>query len=105
MIADSESGVSKTRSSPNLRCKCSVTRKTPPLAPISCPSKRTRLSRSNSRDSDELRASIMVICMKINSQVFNDAAQIAHAYLYKIVKFYRYTAGDRHAVPPGDQAN
>src|SRR6266852_9596762 len=42
---------------------CSVTPKTPPLAPMSCPSSTTRLSRSNSSVSAEFSASIIVICM------------------------------------------
>src|SRR6266699_2544696 len=66
MMADSESGVSQTRFSPNFFCRCSVTRKTPPLAPISCPSTTTRSSRSNSSASALFRASIIVICIDLS---------------------------------------
>src|SRR6266851_5876728 len=66
MMADSESGVSKTRFSPNFFCRCSVTRKTPPLTPISCPSSTTRSSSSNSSASALFRASIIVICIDLS---------------------------------------
>src|SRR5437764_751911 len=62
-MADSAKGVSKTRCSPNFCCRRSVTRKTPPFTPISCPSSTTRSSRSNSSASAELRASIIVMCI------------------------------------------
>src|SRR5215469_12813461 len=66
MMADSESGVSKTRFSPNFFCRCSVTRKTPPLTPISCPSTTTRSSCSSSSASALFRASIIVICIDLS---------------------------------------
>src|SRR5579864_4122239 len=70
IMADSERGVSKTRVSPYFCWRWSVTRKTPPLAPISCPSTTTRLSRSNSSASAEFSASIMVICMVVLPSCF-----------------------------------
>src|SRR5215469_5138984 len=70
MMADSESGVSKTRFSPNFFCKCSVTRKTPPLTPISCPNTTTRSSRSNSSASALFSASIIVICIDLSPSPF-----------------------------------
>src|SRR6266487_1224576 len=79
MMAYSERGVSKTRSSPNLRCRCSVTRKTPPLAPMSCPSSTTRLSRSSSSASAEFKASIIVICIKCHSDLYFDIPRAAQA--------------------------
>src|SRR5215813_11366087 len=57
IMADSESGVSKTRVSPNFFCRCSVTRKTPPLTPISC---------SSTSASALFMASIIVICIDLS---------------------------------------
>src|SRR5437667_7554003 len=84
MMADSERGVSKTRSSPNLRCRSSVTRKTPPLAPMSCPSSTTRLSRSSSSASAEFKASIIVICIKCHSDLYFDIPRAAQAPFHSL---------------------
>src|SRR5579863_8299053 len=63
IMADSDNGVSKTRCSPNCCCRCSVTRKTPPLAPMSCPNTTTFVSRSSSWAMPLFKASIIVICI------------------------------------------
>ena len=55
-MADSASGVSKTRFSPNWSIRPSVTRKTPPSRPTSSPITRTRESRSISCFRARLRA-------------------------------------------------
>src|SRR5438094_751903 len=47
MMVDSASGVSNTRSAPNLFCRPSVMRKTPPRVPTSSPNTRTCSSRSH----------------------------------------------------------
>src|SRR5438105_4047226 len=58
---DSASGVSSTRSSPNLACRPSVARKTPPFLPTSSPSTQTRSSRSISSSSASRMPSIRVL--------------------------------------------
>src|SRR6266850_1984394 len=60
MIAASASGLSITRLEPNLRCRSSVTRKTPPSTPTSSPRISTSSSRSISWSSARLRAFTML---------------------------------------------
>src|SRR2546430_6645115 len=60
-IADSASGVSSTRPSPNRPCRPSVARNTPPLRPTSSPSTHTRSSRSISSASASRTPSISVL--------------------------------------------
>src|SRR5206468_8212281 len=59
MIAASASGLSMTRWEPNVRCRSSVTRKTPPSTPTSSPSTSTSPSRSISWKSAWLSALTM----------------------------------------------
>src|SRR5262245_49271126 len=59
MIAASASGLSMTRWEPYLRCRSSVTRKTPPSTPTSSPSTSTSASRSISSNSAWLSALTM----------------------------------------------
>src|SRR2546428_6138840 len=59
MMAASASGLSMTRWEPNLRCRSSVTRKTPPSTPTSSPRISTSRSRSISWKSPRLRALTM----------------------------------------------
>src|SRR6266849_5770917 len=56
MIAASASGLSMTRCEPNVRCRSSVTRKTPPSTPTSSPRTSTSASRSISWKSAWLSA-------------------------------------------------
>src|SRR5215472_6165297 len=60
-IDDSASGVSSTRASPNLACRPSVARNTPPFRPTSSPSTHTRSSRSISSASASRTPSIRVL--------------------------------------------
>src|SRR5438445_9911827 len=59
MIAASASGLSMTRWEPNVRCRSSVTRKTPPSTPTSSPRTSTSASRSISWKSAWLSALTM----------------------------------------------
>src|ERR1700756_5003119 len=65
MMMPSASGVSSTRSSPNLSSSPSVTLKTPPERPISSPRMKTRSSRSISCERASLIASSMLIVRAI----------------------------------------
>src|SRR5439155_11575913 len=58
---DSARGVSSTRASPNLPCRPSVARNTPPFLPTSSPSTQTRSSRSISSSSASRMPSIRVL--------------------------------------------
>src|SRR6267142_2951342 len=66
MMAASASGLSMTRWEPNVRCRSSVTRKTPPSTPTSSPSTSTSPSRSISWKSAWLSA-LTMFCLAMAS--------------------------------------